>query len=384
MFRWSLLILLALALLVTVPCPAPSCSLCGGGYLNRPSFREEAAQSSARLILFGTFTKSEPGTAPGTGKTTMRLDAVLRSDAWLQDKKVVELPRYQPVDAKNPPKFLVFCDIYKGQIDPYRGIPIKSAESVEYVKKAIALDPKNHAVNLEFFFHYLEHPDKEIAADAFLEFAKASDKDIGEVAAKLAPDKLRGWLKNPQTPVERLGVYAFLLGACGGKQDGAFLESLLKDRSERTLTAYDGILSGYMRLEPKKGWELAATALKDGKEKLPVRLAVVRAVRFHLNWRPKENRDNVLRCLEAMITQGELADVAVEELRRLQIWDLTREVLALYGKKGFDAPIVQRTILRYAQCCKEDAAVRQFLAERRRTEPDLIKEVEESLAAEKK
>ena len=82
--------------------------------------------------------------------------------------------------------------------------------------------------------------------------------------------------------------------------------------------------------------------------------------------------------------QGELADVAVEELRRLQIWDLTREVLALYGRKGYDAPIVQRTILRYALSCKEDAAVRQFLAERRRTESELVKEVEESLAAEKK
>jgi hypothetical protein len=383
MFRWTMPVLLALALVMAVPCPAPSCSLCGG-YQNRPTFREEAAQSSARLILYGTFTESEPGTVPGSGKTTMRLDAVLRPDPWLEEKKVVELPRYQPVDKKNPPQFLVFCDIYKGKIDPYRGVPMKNAEGVEYVKKAIALGPKHTSANLEFFFRYLEHPDKEIAADAFLEFAKASDRDIGEVAAKLSPEKLRGWLKNPQTPVERLGVYAFLLGACGGQPDAVFLEGLLRDRGERTLGAYDGILSGYMRLEPKKGWELAAAALKDGKEKLPVRLAVVRAVRFHQNWQPKENRAHVVKCLDAMLTQGELADVAVEELRRLQIWDLTRAVLALYGKKGYDAPIVQRTILRYALCCTEDSAVRQFLAERRRTEPELVKEVEESLAIEKK
>lgn len=383
MFRRTTPALVALVLVAAVPCPAPSCSLCGG-YQKRPTFREEAAGGSARLILFGTFTDSEPGTAPGSGKTTMQLDAVLRSDPWLQEKKVIELPRYQPVDKKNPPKFLVFCDVYKGKLDPYRGVPLKSAEAVDYVKKAIALDPKNTAANLEFYFHYLENPDKEIAADAFLEFAKATDRDIGQVASRLSPEKLRGWLKDPQTPVERLGVYAFLLGACGGPPDGAFLEGLLKDRGERTLAAYDGILSGYMRLEPKKGWELAAALLKDGKEKLPVRLAVVRAVRFHQNWQPKENRDRVLKCLEAMISQGELADVAVEELRRLQIWDLTREVLALYGKKGYDAPIMQRTILRYALCCKPDAAVTQFLADRRRYEPDLVKEVEESLEYEKK
>jgi len=377
-------VLLALGLIVTVPCPALSCSLCGGSFQKRPTFREEAGQNSARMILYGTFTKSEPGATPGAGKTTLQIDTVLRSDSWLNGKKVVDLPRYQPVDEKNPPKFLVFCDIFKDKIDPYRGIPMKNAEGVEYVKKAIALDPKERVANLEFFFRYLEHTDKEIAADAFLEFAKASDQDIGHAAAKMSPEKLRGWLKDPQTPEERLGVYSFLLGACGGKQDAAFLAGLLKDRNERTVKAFDGILSGYIRLEPAKGWELATAILKDGKEKFLVRDSVVRAMRFHQNLQPKENRGRVLKCLEAMIAQGELADVAVEELRRLQIWDLTREVIALYGKKGYDAPIVHRNIVRYALCCKQDDVVRQFLAERRRVEPEVVKEVEESIEIEKK
>ncbi len=116
------LVLLALGLIVTVPCPALSCSLCGGSFQKRPTFREEAGQNSARMILYGTFTKSEPGATPGAGKTTLQIDTVLRSDSWLNGKKVVDLPRYQPVDEKNPPKFLVFCDIFKDKIDPYRGI----------------------------------------------------------------------------------------------------------------------------------------------------------------------------------------------------------------------------------------------------------------------
>ena len=83
-----------------------------------------------------------------------------------------------------------------------------------------------------------------------------------------------------------------------------------------------------------------------------------------------------------MLVQGELADLAVEDLRRWRMWDLTREVLNLYGKKGYDAPIMQRALVRYALSCDDNAA-RSFLAERRSKEPDLVKEVEESLQYEK-
>ena len=123
--------------------------------------------------------------------------------------------------------------------------------------------------------------------------------------------------------------------------------------------------------------------LRDGRKPLPMRLAVVRTVRMYHGWQPKESRDNVLKCVAAMIAQGELADVAIEDLRRWQMWDLTPDILALYGKKGFDAPIMQRAIVRYALSCKDDEAAKSSSAERRRYEPDLVKEVEESLQFEK-
>jgi len=75
--------------------------------------------------------------------------------------------------------------------------------------------------------------------------------------------------------------------------------------------------------------------------------------------------------------------VAVEDLRRFGLWDLTREVLALYGKPGYNSPLMQRAIVRYALSAKEDTATRNFIADRRRAEPDLVKEVEEQLAFER-
>lgn len=384
MSRWSMIFLPALALLLAVPHPVVSCSLCLGKLQMVPTFRQEAAQPQCRLILFGTL--SDPRLTDGVnGVTKLNITQVLRSDPWLGERKFIEIPRWLPVsDPKNPPRMLVFCDVFRNQLDPYRGLTMKSPDAVDYVKKAIALPDKDPAANLQFFFNYLDNTDKELATDAFMEFAKASDQVVGEVATKLPLDRLRALVQDPSTPSERLALYAFLLGAAGGDADADLLEKLLNSGSERISNAQDGILSGLMHRRPREGWDLALSILRDGRKPLQQRLAVVRSVRFYQGWQPEKHRANVLRALDAIILQGELADMAVEDLRKFKIWDRSREVLALYGKKGYDAPIMQRTVLRYALSCPKDNAVVQFLDERRKQEPELVKEVAESLDMERK
>ncbi len=383
MKRRSGIALGAAALLLAAGLSARACSLCGANLQQTPTFRQEAASPSARLVLVGTI-QSPRLNGDGTGTSELHLEAVLRPDPALKDRKVVLLKRYLPVsDPRKPPRFLVFCDVFKGELDPFRGVPLKTADAVEYVKKAVALPPNDTAGNLPFFFNYLEHPDPEVARDAFLEFAKATDPEIGQAARKFAPDKLRRWLKDSQTPVERLSVYALMLGACGGPDDAALLGGMLKENSERVTTAYDGILGGYIHLRPREGWAVALETLRDGRKPLPVRLAVARTLRFYHGWQPKESLSQVLKGFEAMLAQGELADVAIEDLRRFRLWDYTREVLALYGKPGYNSPLMQRAVVRYALSAPQGAATRAFLAERSRAEPDLVKEVEEQLQFEK-
>jgi hypothetical protein len=383
MLRWAILVLPAMGLLLSLPNPTRSCSLCGANLQQAPTFRQEAAQETARLILIGAIQKSEMGTG-GAGVSEFHITDVLRSDPFLAGRTVIKLKRYIPVtDPRNPPRYLVFCDVFKDELDPFRGVPIKSPDAAEYARKVFKLDPRDRTGNLLFFFRYLENPDVEVARDAFLEFAKATDQDIAQVARKLEPEKLRGWLKDARTPPERLSVYALLLGACGTADDARFLQSLLNDTNERMVGAYDGLLGGFIHLRPREGWDLALSLLRDERKPLTIRLAVARTVSFFHGAQPTESRADVLRCLEAMIVQGELADIAVEDLRRWQIHDRTREVLALYGKKGYDAPLMQRAIVRYALSCKDDSAARAFVEEHRRSEPDLIKEVEESLQFEK-
>src|SRR5262249_4806353 len=198
-----------IALIAVVPSHVRACSLCIGNIQSTLTLRQEASLGSARIILFGSVQKSDFM----RGTSELRILNVLRSDPFLGNAKSIELPRPLPVlDPKDPPKFLVFCDVFKNKLDPYRGVPVRSAEAVQYVKGALALDAREHTRALLYYFDYLEHADKKIGEDAFLEFAKSTDQEIGQIAPKLSAAKLRAWLKDAQTPDYRLSMYAFLLG----------------------------------------------------------------------------------------------------------------------------------------------------------------------------
>ena len=373
---FGVLLFIVTVLAASAP-PAPACSLCAN-LQQVPTFRQEAAQPNARMILYGTF-KSDKNVVNGT---PFHITTVLRSDKFIEGKTTVVVPKYIPSDDEKP--FLLFADVFKDGIDAYRGVPIKTAEGVEYVKAVLKLDPKNTTENLQFFFKYLDCADKEVAHDAFMEFAKATDVEIGAVAKKLPADKLRRWLKDADTPPERVGLYSFLLGACGSKDDAELLATMLHKDDDRTTKAFDGILAGYINLRPKEGWELALSTLKNDKKSFEMRLSVVRTMRFFYLAHPKESKEVVLQGMEIMLVRSDLADVAIEDMRRLKIFDLTPEVLGLYGTKGYEGQLMRETIIRYALACKDDTAAQKFLAVRRQTEGDLVRDVEDALRFEKR
>src|SRR5262245_282782 len=191
--------------------PARPCSLCEGNSYQTPTFRQEAALPTARVILHGTI--ADPRTAGVAGETDFHIKTVLRSAPAIKGLTKIVLPRYLPADKKDPPHYVLFADVDGKKVDAYRGVPIKGKQaSVDYLKKALSLKAADTVANLQFYFKHLEDADPEVARDAFLEFAKATDADIAKVAPKLDAAKLRGWLKSDKVPPYRLSVYALLLG----------------------------------------------------------------------------------------------------------------------------------------------------------------------------
>jgi hypothetical protein len=345
------------------------------------TFRQDAGQ--AKMVLYGVLKDAKLIGTSGT--VDLHVERVLKSDAALGDKKVVTLKVYFPADPKNPPKFLVFCDVFQGKIDDYRRVPVKSEGLVDYLKGAMALDAKDRAAALLYFFRYLDSSDPEVANDAYLELAKATDQEIGQIAKRIDPEKLRKLIQDPQTPVARLGLFCFLLGATGGDKDAEFLKGLIDKPAGRTASALDGALAGYIQLRPREGWELTGSILKDDKRKLTERLLALGTVRFYHGCAGKEVDGEVLRVLGGMLDDTSVADMAVEDLRRWQLWQHTDKVLGLWTKPGFDAPVARRAVVRYALTCPKAEAAK-FLGQLRGTNDgkDLIKAVEESLLESEK
>src|SRR6267143_561547 len=105
--------LLALAFAIGVAESAAACSICqGGGFGSRPSLRQEALQ--ARHVYYGTLSNPRLNAASAAGAanasaTDFTVDQVVKSDsAARKAQKQFTIPRYVPVDAKTPPKYLVF------------------------------------------------------------------------------------------------------------------------------------------------------------------------------------------------------------------------------------------------------------------------------------
>src|SRR3954466_14826028 len=77
--------------------------------------------NQASMVLFGTIksAKIDAKGESGSGTTEFEIEAIVKKHEIIGDKKNITLPRYVPPDKY---KFLIFCDVFKGKIDPYRGV----------------------------------------------------------------------------------------------------------------------------------------------------------------------------------------------------------------------------------------------------------------------
>ena len=379
-------LMLGLMLVALVPIPLAACSLCGGLLRNQDTFGEELER--ARLVVFGRVVSSEqfnhPGATPGSGRTEFQIDRVLKDDALLTNKRGLILGRWLPVpDRKDPPRMVVFCSANKGQLDAYLGRGVRSDAAIAYLEGAGKARAQGRVQALLYYFNFLDSEDDVLAGDAFLEFARANDQEVEQARRSLKADKIRALMQNPRTKTEFLGLLAFLLGGCGEQRDADYLLGLIQKNDETSRQARDGLLAGYLSLKPREGWELVREHLADAKRPIiPDRYSAINALRFCYSLKLGDYRPGALRCLEAMLPDGDAADFAVEDLRKWQIWDLTTTVLAQYEKQSHAAPITRRAIIRYALSCPGQEA-RQFLERIRARDQELIREVSEGLQFDK-
>jgi hypothetical protein len=368
------LVLLAGVGYATAACACPFCSMQGQTLIGDVN--------QASMVLYGTFTNAQPGLDAGQGTTDLNIEAVIKKHEILGDKKVLTLPRYVP--NKDPKvKFLVFCDVFKGKIDPYRGVPVQAdSDMVKYLQGALEIKDKDISTRLRFYFDYLDDKEVEISNDAYKEFGNADYKDYKEMAKKLPADKIAKWLADPETPAFRYGLYASMLGHCGTAKHADLLRKLLDDPQKRISSGVDGMLAGYAMLKPKEGWEYVRGILKDPAKEFMLRYAALRAVRFFWDSRPDLlKKTELIKGASDLLNQSDIADLAIEDLRKWGCWDCCAEVLGLQAKETHNIPIIRRAILRYALSCPDKKAA-EYVQQCRKRDAEMVKDAEELLKLE--
>lgn len=365
----------AVVAMLLIALPAVACSVCGGSWQSKTTLREWHSQSKAAVT--GTLKNPKPNTSGTGGTTEFHFVKTLKTAGIVEKKTGVTIPQYFPVIGDTSPDYLFFFDEVNGTATVTNGVP-SSAAVVDYLTAAAKLDPKDPVATLTFYFKHLDAADPTVAADAFLEFAKAPDADILKSKAGFEPAKLATLLNDPKTPDHRVGMFAALLGVCGEAKHATVFSSLLKEPlPERVRDNLAGVLTGYVFLDPKAGWAVIRGILTDKNAAFDRKFVPLTAVRFLQLARPKETKDEILTVYAALIADADFADLVIEDLRRWGWWDLSADVFAAWAKPTGEVREVKKAIVRYALTCQSDDAKR-FLASARQSDAKLVAQVEQS------
>lgn len=372
--RFWLALLLVPMLWGFTAAPGSSCPFCSEE--RGPTLVGEFAQSS--MVLFGHMENNRP--VNGDYVTDFVIEQVIKPHDAVKGKTIITLQRNVP-PTKN--KFLLYCDVYKGAIDPFRGIEVQpNSDMVKYLLGAVQMKDKSQPERLRYCFEYLNNPEYDIAIDAYREFAKADYKDYMDIAKKLPPDLIAGWLRDPKTPAFRYGLYASLLGHCGGPEHAKLLRGMIEDPEKRKGSGIDGLLAAYTMLQPKEGWDYVKTLLKDNRQEFLMRYACLRTIRFLWDQRPDlVERKELASALTLVLDQPDMADFGVEDLRKYKRWEQTERILELNKLKSHDIPVIKRSIMRFALQSPEPRAV-AFVRQQRQRDADWVKDIEELLKLE--
>jgi hypothetical protein len=249
---------------------------------------------------------------------------------------------------------------------------------LDYLKGVLASE--NRVKLMRYCFDFLENEDRTIAGDAFAEFVNSSDSQLNVVGRTLPADKLRKLLRDERTLLKRLPYYAFLLANCGNEKDVELLRKLIdRLKEENVLNDLDRVLIAYTRLDPKYGWKYMCELFENPETNFRLLYGAFKALKYFHDTQPEilTNKE-ILKVMSLSLDIPNFADLTIEYMRNCRCWELTDQILSLAGKKEFDLPIIQRSILRYALQCP-DAPAARFVEKMRKTNPSRIAAAEEYL-----
>ena len=187
--------------------------------------------------------------------------------------------------------------------------------------------------------------------------------------------------RDPKTPSYRLGLYASLLGHCGNAEHAKLLKKLIDDPETRRGGGVDGIMAGYVMIDPAN-WSTVEQIMLDSKQDFQLRYSAFRTAKFFWDIRPDlVSKTKLDKSVSDLTEDRDMSDFAIDELRRWQRWEHTKDILGLFDKKSHNLSVIKRAILRFALQSPEDSA-KTFVAQQRSRDGAWVTDTEELLKAE--
>jgi hypothetical protein len=324
-----------------------------------------------------------------SGNAALDVRQVLKADERFNNGASLRLPvKELSIDAASKPGslWLLFGRGDADRVVAWSAVPVNETSYGYFVREPSLRTPV--AKRLRYFARYLEHADRTVAEDAYLEFAHARYDDVAVIAEVFDMGALRRWLADAAVPDERKGLYGLLLGLAsdpGQRQaNREFLQGEIAGAAAAPLgtdfrAGFDGLLGGYLLLARDEGLERITTTLLANPQAAEgnVRHAMT-ALRFAYEYGRDIPRAKLGRAMSQLLSRPNLASLAIVDLSRWQYWDALDEVASLYARDNYLQPATRRAVVGYLRACPLPTAA-MALGKLRRDDPRGVAEAEEYL-----
>ena len=151
---------------------------------------------------------------------------------------------------------------------------------------------------------------------------------------------------------------------------------MIEEGFKNRLSNIDGLLAGYIMLQPKEAWPLIQGVLKDTKQDFGVRFACLRITKFLNEQRPDLiDAKEITAGVALLLDDPVMADLGMEYLRKAKCWDKTDKVIDLFNAKAFDDLNIKRHIVRFALQSPTPRAA-AFIREQRQRDNEWVTDIE--------
>jgi hypothetical protein len=362
---------------------AMACPICG---VPTVTVAERYARADAALLAEWVSVRGAQGTTPET--TAFEIVQTPRNpEEAFKNGERIDVPVY--AQGKSGDLYLLL-----GRKDEKLGIkwenPLPVSEtSFQYIVQAPPLETPAEK-RLAYFVKFLEFPDVTIANDAFAQFVNAPTKDIAAVSGKLPKDKIRRWLADSKTPINRQAGYGLMLGLCGGGDEARFLEERIGAIGPDRQVGIEGLMFGYLLLTGENGLaNLEKKYLADSKTEDGMVYAAVLAIRYYWTYGNGKIAPEKLRAaMRRMLDRPAFAESAIKDLARWKDWGLHEQLMKLYESKAGADTSMKKAIITYMIASTKDGpqdaadapphvrSGRKCLEQLRQRDPRLVTETE--------